>query len=44
MDSTNQDDESMQSEWVLLELTTAKDNGIDIISVVDSDRFVLRDL
>ena len=34
----------MQSEWVLLELETARDNKIDIIAVVDSDRFVLRDL
>ena len=37
-------DEALQSEWVCLELATAKRQHIDIIPLIDQDRFVERDL
>ena len=37
-------DEAINSEWVQLELATAKRHQIDIIAVVDQDRFVEREL
>ena len=38
------DDETYHSEWVLRELKTAANANIEILVVVDIDRFRLRDL